>query len=122
MALAEAVRPGASNWVASWLAVYDALGIPVFGPGGTAVGTTGDDPIGPPLWRVWYMSGVSRPGFGFRLADFVKVFNSGGDPSFDPGRVGAALLDDLRAAVRSEDPQVRMFGMFTAEMVRRGPA
>ncbi|MCL4535001.1 MAG: hypothetical protein M1370_07585 [Bacteroidetes bacterium] len=120
MALAQAVDPSSPNRLAGWLAVYDALGIPVLGPNRSPLGTTGDDPIGPMFWRVWYMSGMTRPGTGFRLTDWTKLFNPSGDASFDSGKAGAIFLEDLRASVASEDPQVQLFGRFTVEMVKRG--
>src|SRR5947207_3063854 len=44
--------------LAGWLGIYDALGIPVIGQDGTSIGSTGNDPIGPRYWRVWYASGL----------------------------------------------------------------
>ncbi len=120
MALARAIEPSSPNPLAGWLAVYDALGIPVLGPNRSPLGTTGDDPIGPAFWRVWYMTGMTRTGTGFRLTDWTKMFNLSGDASFDSGKAGAIFLQDLRASVASKDPQVRLFGGFTVELVKRG--
>lgn len=119
MALADAIGPNSPDRLAGWLAVYDAFHIPVFRDNGTPVGRTGDDPIGPHFWRVWFMSGTSASGLGFTLTDFVKVFAESGDASFKAAEFGAALLDDLRAAASSEDPQVRTFGLFAAEVIQR---
>ncbi len=119
-ALADAVGPKAQDPLSGWLTVYDALGIPVLGANRTPLGTTGDDPIGPAYWRLWYMSGMARPGSGFPLTDFVKIFNVGGDATFDSAQAGANLLQDLRSASTSKDPRVQLFGRFMIEMVRRG--
>lgn len=119
VALAEAVGSDSPDPLAGWLTVYDAFGIPVFGSDDIPLGTTGDDPVGPPFWRVWYMSGMSASGFGFLLTDFVKVFAEPGDVSFNSQEFGTVLLEDLRAAAISDDPQVRLFGLFTAEVVKR---
>ncbi len=122
VAMAKAVSPGSSDRLAGWLAVYDTLGIPVLGPGRSPLGRTGDDPIGPAFWRVWYMAGMTRPGTGFSLTDFAKMFNDSANPSFDSVKAGEILLQDLRAAITSKDRQVQLFGRFTAEMVKRGPS
>jgi hypothetical protein len=119
LALADAIGPNSPDRLAGWLAVYDAFHIPVFRDDGTPIGATGDDPIGPHFWRVWFMSGTSASGLGFALMDFVKVFADPGDTSFDATEFSAVLLDDLRAAAASDDPQVRTFGLFVAETIRR---
>lgn len=122
VALANAVSSNSPNRLAGWLAVYDALAIPVLGSNHSPLGKTGDDPIGPAYWRVWYMSGMTRPGTGFELTDLTKTFNAFADPSFDNVKAGAMLLADVRAAVASKDPQVQLFGRFMAEIVKRGPS
>lgn len=121
VALTEAVGLDSPDRLAGWLAVYDAFGIPVVDGGGSSLGNTGDDPIGPPFWRVWYMSGTSGAGVGFSLTDFVWIFAEPGDDSFDSQRFAAQLLEDLRAAIASDDPRVQLFGLFVQEAVERRP-
>lgn len=120
VALANAVGPESLNRLAGWLAVYQALGIPILANDGSPIGT-GDDPIGPPYWQVWYVTGWGNPKYGFPLTDFAKIFSAAGEAPFDSQRAAEALLEDLRSAAVSEDPQVKLFGLFVAEMVKRGP-
>jgi hypothetical protein len=47
--------------LAGWLGVYDALGIPVISQNGMPIGSTGNDPIGPRFWQLWYASGLDLP-------------------------------------------------------------
>lgn len=122
LALADAVGPDSPDRVAGWLSVYDALGVPVIGSDGAALGTTGDDPIGPAFWRVWHMAGMGSSAPGFSLVDLASAFNSTGNPNFNPEQGGALLLADLRNAIASEDPQVQLFGRFVAGIIRREPA
>ena len=122
VALAAGVAPAAADRVGGWLTAYDALGIPVFDSAGDALGTTGDDPIGPPFWRVWYAAGTSRPDSGFLLTDLTKTFNAFSSPTFDSAQAGAKLLADLRAATTDKDPKVRLFGLLVAELAGRGPS
>jgi hypothetical protein len=116
-ALAEAVAPDSPDSLAGWLAVYDALGVPVFGDDGSPLGTTGDDPLGPPFWRVWYMSVMSTPQSSIPLTTLVRGFGGEGDAAFDSTAAADALLADLRAAAGSDDPQVQLLGLLAAAVV-----
>src|SRR5258706_16427287 len=64
----------ATDPVAGWLATYDALGIPVIGSGGTGVGTTGDDPIGPAFTLAWMLSDTATHSSGLPLSDVVRMY------------------------------------------------
>jgi hypothetical protein len=119
VALADAlVSP--ENRLAAWLGVYDALGIPVIGQDGAPVGATGDDPIGPRFWQVWYASVLDLPGRGIPLSDAGRLMTAGLE-GMEGTDLGSVLLDDLRGAALSDDPQVRLLGLFVRERVLRGP-
>ncbi len=122
VALAEAVGEGSPDRLAGWLAVYEAMGIPVFDPNGIALTATGDDPVGPPFWRLWYVAGMIPSRVSFPLTDFVKIFNDSHQMPFDTEQAGAVLLQDLRAAALATDAQKRLLGLFTAELVMRARA
>ena len=119
-ALADATEPGSASVLAGWLAAYDALGIPVLTESGP-LGTTGDDPIGPPYWLVWYTSSLATTQAGFRLVDYVRVFGLP-DDEIDGVEAADLLLDDVRAAAANQDPAVALAGQFIAEKIRRGPS
>jgi hypothetical protein len=125
-ALAEALRPGAqggSSRLAAWLAVYEALGIPVITDDGLVVAGPADDTAGPGYWRVWFLSAAGASPGGLVLTDYVRLFVPDPVPgiAYDPGQAAAALLADLRAAAESDDAQVRLFGRLMAEIALRGP-
>lgn len=105
--------------LAIWLAVYQTAGIPVIAEDGTPVTDTGDDPLGPPYWQVWYASGMDRPKHGMTLADAGKILTMTPEGSYAADG-GQALLEDLRAATQSSDPYERFLGLFLRERVSRG--
>jgi hypothetical protein len=107
--------------LSGWLGIYDALDIPVIGQDGVTLGSTGDDPIGPRYWQIWYASGLDRKGRGIPLSDAGRLLVAG-MPDLDGGAMGAALLNDLKRAVKSSDPQVRLLGMFVRERIKRWPS
>src|ERR1035437_4085165 len=107
--------------LAGWLGLYDALGVPVIGQDGKSLGTTGDDPIGPRYWQIWYVSGLDTKGRGIPLSDAGRLI-AAGSPELDGAAFGPALLNDLRLAVKSSDPQVRLMGMFIRERIKRWPS
>ena len=117
---AEQLTSG-ENRLAVWMGLYDALGIPVIGQDGMPLGSTGDDPIGPRFWQMWYSSGLDLPGRGIPLQDVGRLF-ANGLPDMDGTGFGAMLLDDLRLAAQSNDPHVRLMGQFVRERVLRGPS
>ena len=95
------------------------MGIPVLGAGGTGIGTTGDDPIGPTFAAVWMQSDAALKTSGLPLSDVVRMFV---DENSQSAGLGDLLLADLRAAAGSADPQVAVFGNFVAERARHtGP-
>jgi hypothetical protein len=120
-ALVDGILGPREGRLAAWLAAYDALGVPVLDTDGSAVGSTEDDPVGLPYWRVWYSSVLSNADSGFPLTDFARFFSVPDEAPFDSSSAAPELLDDLRAAIASSDPQVRLFGELVAELVRRGP-
>jgi hypothetical protein len=106
--------------IGGWLAAYDSMGIPVLGAGGTGIGTTADDPIGPTYGLVWMMSDAATGTSGLPLSDVVRMYV---DEDSQSAGLGDLLLADLRAATTSADPQVALFGNFVAERARHtGPA
>src|SRR6266404_9210911 len=107
--------------LAGWLSLYDALGIPVLGQNGTSLGSTGDDPIGPRYWQLWYASGLDKNRRGIPLRDAGRLI-AAGSPELDGRTFGPALLNDLRFAIKSSDPQVRLMGMFVRERIKRWPS
>jgi hypothetical protein len=107
--------------LAGWLGIYDALGIPVIGQDGAAIGSTGADPIGPRFWRVWYASGLDKMGRGIPLRDAGRLI-AGGSAELAGDTFGATLLKDLRLAIKSNDPQVRLMAMFVRERIKRWPS
>jgi hypothetical protein len=107
--------------LAGWLALYDALGVPVVGQDGQPLGSTADDPIGPRFWQIWYASGLDKKGRGLPLTDAARLIGVA-TPQLDGRVAGAALLDDLRQAVKSSDPQVRLMGLFVRERIKRWPS
>jgi hypothetical protein len=109
------------NRLAVWMGVYDALGVPLIGQDGAPLGSTGDDPIGPRFWLVWYASGLDLPGRGIPLQDVGRLF-AAGLPDIDGTGAGGLLLADLRLAAQSNSPQVRLMGLFVRERILRGPA
>ena len=109
----------AADPIGGWLAAYDSMGIPVLGPGGTGIGTTADDPIGPTFAAVWMQSDAALKTSGLPLSDVVRMYV---DDNSQSGGLGDLLLADLRAASASADPQVALFGNFVAERARHtGP-
>ena len=107
--------------LAGWLGLYDALGIPVLGQDGKSLGSTGDDPIGPRYWQLWYASGLDKKGRGIPISDAGRLI-AAGTPELDGAAFGPALLNDLKLAVKSSDPQVQMMGMFVRERIKRWPS
>lgn len=107
--------------LAGWLSLYDALGVPVVGQDGLPLGITADDPIGPRFWQIWYASGLDKKGRGLPLTDAGRLIGIG-TPQLDGRVAGAALLDDLRQASKSSDPQVRLMGLFVRERIKRWPS
>lgn len=107
--------------LAGWLGLYDALGIPIIGQDGAALGSTGDDPIGPRYWQIWYASGLDKKGRGIPVSDAGRLLAAGA-PELDGGAFGPVLLNDLRLAVKSSDPQVRLMGEFVRERIKRWPS
>jgi len=105
--------------LSGWLGVYDALRIPVIRQDGAAVGSTGDDPIGPRFWQVWYASGLDLAKRGIPLNDAGRLMVVG-LPGVDGSAFGEVLLKDLRLALQSSDPQERLLGKFVRERVLRG--
>ncbi len=108
------------NRLAVWMGVYDALGIPIIGQDGVPLGSTGDDPIGPRYWQIWYASGLDLPGRGIPLADVGRLFVNG-LPELDGTDIGAMLLSDLRQAAQSDNSQVRLLGLFVRERTCAAP-
>jgi hypothetical protein len=109
----------ATDPIGGWLAAYDSMGIPVLGPGGAGIGTTGDDPIGPTFDLVWMQSDAALKTSGLPLSDIVRMYV---DENSQSAGLGDLLLADLRAATASADPQVALFGNFVAERARHtGP-
>jgi hypothetical protein len=105
--------------IGGWLAVYDALGIPVLGADGSGIGTTGDDPIGPSYSMVWMLSDAAAKTSGLPLSDLARAYV---DDDAQSAGLGDLLLSDLRAAVVSDDPQVALFGSFVFQRSRHiGP-
>lgn len=109
----------ATDPIGGWLAVYDALGIPVRGAGGIGIGTTADDPIGPPFAMVWMLSDTAIKTSGLPLSDVVRMYV---DNDSESAGLGELLLADLRAAATSTDPQVALFGNFVSERARHSGA
>ena len=107
--------------LAGWLGIYDALGIPVMAQDGASIGSTGADPIGPRYWSVWYASGLDKMGRGIPIRDAGRLI-AAGSPGVDGVAIGTALLNDLRLAIKSSDPQVRLMGMFVRERIKRWPS
>jgi hypothetical protein len=105
--------------LAAWLAVYQSVGIPVIAAGGSAITDTGDDPIGPPFWMIWYFSEEDYLGRGIPLTDAARAI-AGLDDGAVASEAGQYLLEDLRAAAVSPDPDVSLFGLFIRERIWRG--
>ena len=106
--LVEATEAGAPQSDAAWLAVYDYAKIPVLGSDQLGVGTTGDDPVGPPWWAVWMFSSPAK-GQGMRLSDAMRMIMPLGDKarSLESGVADAAsLIADLSVNLQSGDPAV----------------
>lgn len=120
IAAAHATEPGQAGTVAGWLGTYELLRIPVLGDTGP-IGSTGDDPIGPPFWRVWYASAMTARPASFRLVDVVRIFGLPNE-ALDGGEAARTLLDDVRSAIGSDDPVRRTLGLFVAEKFRRASA
>jgi len=118
--LADAIASAPDNItrLAAWLGVYQAIGMPVLNEDGSSVTNTGDDPLGPPYWLVWYFSGMHIPGRGISLADASHVFTAKPDGTFD-SKSGQILLDDLRQLINSTDPQEQLLGYFIREQILR---
>lgn len=114
-AFADAMDQVPDN-VAAWLGLYDALDIPVIGPDGSSLGVDNGDPIGPAYWEVWYASAGTADS-GLSLADFGTLLARALEDDAD---YGTLLLDDIRSAAASDDPQIRLFGAFVVERMRRG--
>jgi hypothetical protein len=105
--------------LAAWLAVYQALGIPVIAEDGASMTGTGDDPFGPPYWLVWYSSGMDQPERGILLSDAAKVLSVTRAGDYQEN-LGSVLLDDLRSAIQSPDATLQLLGLFINERVKAG--
>ena len=105
--------------LAAWLGIYDALGVPVIGQDGKQMGSTGDDPVGPRYWQVWYASGLDLPRRGTPMSDAGRLI-AAGLPGADAAAFGPMFLDDLRTDSQSTDPQVLLMSRFVRERVLRG--
>jgi len=118
--LADAIASAPDNLtrLAAWLGVYQAVGMPVLNEDGTSATNTGDDPLGPPYWLVWYFSGMDIAGRGISLADAAHVLTAKPDGTFE-SKSGLILLDDLRQLVSSKDPQEQLLGYFIRERILR---
>jgi len=119
-AFAAAIAPEGEGRLAAWLALYEALGIPVLDDSGAALGSTDDDPIGPRYWRVWYTAELTQSKMGFSLADYVGLFGLQED-GLDVDSAAEALLADLRAGLSAEDERAGLFAHVIAEVVADGP-
>jgi hypothetical protein len=119
-AFVAAISPEGDSRAAAWLTLYDALGIPVLDDSGAALGSTGDDPIGPRYWRVWYTAALTQSDIGFSLEDFVGLFGLQED-GLDVTSAAEALLADLRAGLSSDDPRAELLAHVIAELVATGP-
>lgn len=105
-ALALATAPNTEGAESAWLAAYDMARIPVLGPTGSALGTTGDDPLGPSWWEVWMVSGA-QPNQGMPLPDVLKIaISPEGAAASDEQAAAAteAFIADLAAGLASGDP------------------
>lgn len=102
---------------------YAAAGVPVLA--GLPSQVPADDPLGPPSWIVWMLSGAPA-GSGMSLADVVKPILSSEDSIASDGEASAAaraLLDDLAAARDSGDVSAAFVAAFADVRVRnRGVA
>ena len=108
--------------LAAWLGIYQALGVPVIGQDGKPLfKKTGDDPIGPRFWQVWYASGLDLPGRGITFKEVGQIF-AAALPGSEGASFGQLLLDDLRQAAKSKKPAVQLLGLFVRERVLRGPS
>ena len=110
-----------NDHLAVWMGLYDTLGIPLISEEGSPLGNTGEDPIGPRFWTMWYTSGLDLPGRGIPLEDVGRLF-ANALPDMDGTGFGAMLLDGLRQAAQSNNPQVRLLGLFVRERILRGPS
>lgn len=108
--------PDPASRLSAWLGLYDALGIPVLDETGVALGSTKDDPAGAPYWVVWYSSGMSMPRRGMTLADAGKILTAQADGKYEAD-AGQTLLTDLRKAVQSSDPQIKLLGAFVRQRI-----
>jgi len=115
---AQLADPGTR--LSGWLGVYGAFGVPVIGEDGRPVTATGDDPLGPRYWAVWYAAGLDLPGRGLPLGEVAALIaRTLGEP--DGAVDGAVLRDDIVAATRSAHPQVQLLGEFVRSRVLRAP-
>ena len=115
--LADALA-GPEN-LAAWLGLYQALGIPVIGEERTALDGS-DDPIGPPYWQVWYAASLDMPGHGILVSDAGRLLGLAfGMDAEDSQALGETLLSDLRLALQSQDPAVRLMGAVARERILR---
>jgi hypothetical protein len=121
LALRLAEAADEADRLAAWLAAYQAVGIPVISEGGDPITDTGDDPAGAPYWQVWSAAALDDPYRGLPLSDAGKILTLTPDWSYDDG-AGSVLLEDIRAAVASDDPHLRLLGLFVRERIwRRAP-
>ncbi len=103
--------------LAAWLGLYQALGIPVISENRTALDGS-DDPIGPPYWQVWYSASLDLPGHGIRLSDAGRLLGYVFELSpEDSQTIGDTLLSDLRLALDSQNPTVRLLGTVARERI-----
>jgi hypothetical protein len=118
--LADAIAsaPDNNSRLAAWLGVYQAVGLPVINENGSSVTNSGDDPLGPPYWLVWYFSVMDIPGRGISLADASHVLTAKPDGSFD-SKSGQILLNDLRQLINSNNQQEQLLGYFIREQILR---
>ena len=119
LALADLVDATAADPIPGWLAVYDAIGIPVIGTDGQPVGVADPDvSFGPYWWQVWSVTRLANPSVGIGMVDLSSLIVE----TADGEALGEAMLADLRADIESGDPARQLFGLFVRERIRRGPA
>ena len=105
--LAKAVDATAEmDSLAAWIAAYDTLRIPVLDPSGIAVGTTGDDPIGPGFWQLWMAGGLRRAGAGMPLTDVARLLT---DDASGASEMATSMLADLSAGAVAGAPPLEAF-------------
>ncbi len=105
--------------LAAWLGLYQVLGIPVIDANGVALDRR-DDRIGPLYWQIWYTATLDQPGRGILLSDAGRLLGLlfGLNPQ-EAQTLGDTLLFDLRFALGSEEPAVRLLAAVARERILR---